>query len=244
MILISKLKTVAVFLSILVFMLLMIFPVFSKAPNRTIIDTFETYNNNIFDTWLLRDDPVSDAARIYSIRAENKNKFLHAETTGGSIQIAKKVSWDLKIHPVLYWKWRVNRLPEGANEDARGKNDSAAAIYVVFPRKHIPLVSWKYQPINVIKYVWSTTLPVGQIVQKQKEKLETTIYEGRFIVLRSGKKDAGTWILEKRNVLEDYKKAFGTSPRYTPILVAILTDSNDTKSTASADYDDIIKSDE
>ena len=154
---------------------------------------------------------------------------------------SRKKYWDLKIHPFLSWKWRVTELPEGANEEAGGKNDSPAAIYVVFPRKQIPFISWKYQPINVIKYVWSSTLPVGKIVKKQKDKLDTTIYEGRFVVLRSGKDDMGKWISEKRNVLDDYKKLFGAYPKYNPILVAILTDSNDTKSRAAADYDDIVK---
>ncbi len=236
----SKKSAAAVSITAL-FLFIMIFPAFPSTPRRIIIDSFERYNNNFFRIWLLRNDTVENAEKIYKIRSENENKYLHAETAGGSIQIAKNVSWDIRTYPILSWKWRVLELPEKADEEAKGKNDSAAAIYVVFQRKQIPILSWKYQPVNVIKYVWSTSLPVGRVVKKKKEKLETAIYEGRFVVLRSGKEDTGRWISERRNVLEDYIKMFGENPRYNPILIAILTDSNDTKSRASADYDDIIK---
>ena len=50
----------------------------------------------------------------------------------------------------------------------------------------------------------------------------------------------GKWIAEERNVLNDYKKVFGKSPKDDPILIAILSDSNDTRSIAVAEYDDIV----
>lgn len=208
--------------------------------HQVIVEDFERYTTNPFDNWLLRNATKEKARQIYSIQSENNNKFLQAHAVRSSIQIIKKVKWKLKIHPVLTWRWRITELPDHANEEARGKNDSAAAIYVVFQRKKIPFVSWRYQPINVIKYVWSTTLPKGKVVNKKKVKLGSTIYEGRFLVLESGKKHKGDWITESQNVLNDYKRLFGKLPKYDPILIAILTDSNDTKSTATADYDDIV----
>jgi hypothetical protein len=207
-----------------------------------VFEDFEKYadKDNIFNTWLLRDDNKKEASGIYKIVLENSNKFLSARSDGNSIQIAKKINWNIKAFPVLEWKWRVTILPKEANEDAKGKNDSGASIYVIFQRSRIPFLSWEYQPINVIKYVWSTTLPVGKVVYKEKSKLGSTIYEGYFFVLETGTGNTGKWITEERNVLDDYKKVFGGSPKYDPYLIAILSDSNNTKSTAAADYDDII----
>ena len=199
----------------------------------------EDFKDNLFDSWLIRDASRQQASRKYRIKWEKNNRFLRASSYNTSIQIAKKVKWDINAYPVLTWQWRVHRLPRGANEARRGRNDSAAAIYVLFQRKQIPYLSWRYQPVNVIKYIWSTTLPVGRVVEKKKIKFGTTIYEGRFIVLESGNKKIGRWISEKRNVLKDYRRVFGGNPRYNPILIAILTDSNNTKSSAIADYDDI-----
>jgi hypothetical protein len=113
-------------------------------------------------------------------------------------------------------------------------------MYVVFIRRRVPLLPWDKQPINVIKYVWSTTLPVGRVLNKIKNKLGMIIYEGRFLVLQSGASRMGGWITERRNVLEDYRRLFGNNPPGNPVMVAILTDSNDTRSVASADYDDIV----
>jgi hypothetical protein len=150
------------------------------------------------------------------------------------------VKWDINSYPILTWQWRVHRLPLGANEAKRGRNDSAAAIYVLFQRKQIPYLSWRYQPVNVIKYIWSSSLPAGMVVKKKKIQFGSIIYEGRFIVLESGNKKIGKWISEKRNVLKDYIRVFGKKPTYNPILIAILTDSNNTKSSAIADYDNIV----
>ena len=79
-----------------------------------------------------------------------------------------------------------------------------------------------------------------RVINKIKKKIGATLYEGRFIVLQSGKEKIGQWITERRNVIRDYRMAFGKTPEKNPVLVAILTDSNDTKSSAIADYDTIV----
>ncbi len=200
----------------------------------------EDFKNNLFNTWLIRDASKRQASQKYKIRTEKNNRFLRASSYSTSIQIAKKVQWDINSYPILTWQWRVHRLPRGANEDRRGRNDSAAAIYVLFQRRKVPYLSWRYQPVNVIKYIWSSSLPEGRVVKKKKIQFGIIIYEGRFIVLESGNKKIGKWISEKRNVLKDYIRVFGKRPIYNPILIAILTDSNNTKSSAIADYDNIV----
>ena len=207
-----------------------------------VLENFEKYSDSsaVFKHWLLRDENVGEASNIYKMKTEKNNQFLNARSEANSVQIAKKVDWDIKSYPVFSWKWRITELPSGANEEARGKNDSGASIYVIFQRDRIPFLSWKYQPVNVIKYVWSTTLPIGKIVKKEKSKAGKIIYEGYFFVVQSGTKNLGKWITEERDILKDYKKVFGDSPKYNPFLIAILSDSNDTKSTSDADYDDIL----
>ncbi len=224
-------------------LILVIFLNISGAENLFIIlEDFEKYSNedDFFNTWLIRDYDKKEASGVYNVLSENNNKFLSARSSGNSIQIAKKVKWNIKSFPMLSWKWRASVLPKEANEDARGKNDSGASIYVIFQRSRLPFLSWEYQPINVIKYVWSTTLPAGKIVYKEKSKLGGKIYEGYFFVIETGAENTGKWIVEERNVLDDYRKVFGESPKYDPYLIAILSDSNDTKSSAFADYDEII----
>jgi hypothetical protein len=225
--------------SVLLTIILLLYPQKSSFCDKPGI-IIEDFKNNLFNTWLIRDASKRQASQKYKIRTEKNNRFLRASSYNTSIQIAKKVKWDINSYPILTWQWRVHRLPRGANEARRGRNDSAAAIYVLFQRKQIPYLSWRYQPVNVIKYIWSSSLPEGRVVKKKKTQFGSIIYEGRFIVLESGNKKIGKWINEKRNVLKDYIRVFGKKPLYNPILIAILTDSNNTKSSAIADYDNIV----
>jgi hypothetical protein len=60
-----------------------------------------------------------------------------------------------------------------------------------------------------------------------------------MVVVRSGPQSVGTWVEEERNVYDDYKQAFGEEP---PMIkgVAIMTDTDDTKESATAYYGDIV----
>jgi Protein of unknown function (DUF3047) len=54
-----------------------------------------------------------------------------------------------------------------------------------------------------------------------------------FVVMRSGSKDLGKWLIEHRNVAEDYAKIFGEFPD-DPRAITISIDSNDTHSMAES----------
>ncbi len=235
----------------LLLFLISILPFFSDHPAQLhadqeyiVIENFNKSGEAFFREWKNRD--TSDRPwQVYYLSSENGKKFLRGSTAGNktlSIQIGKQVNntWNIFNYPVMSWEWRVHSIPSGGKESSSKKNDSAAGIYVLFQRKNIPLVGWKYQPVNWIKYVWSSSLPVGTVIPRKKIKSGITLYEGRYVVVASGKKDMGKWLSFRRDVLADYKRLYGTNPPSNPLLVAILTDSNKTKSTAVADYANII----
>jgi hypothetical protein len=53
------------------------------------------------------------------------------------------------------------------------------------------------------------------------------------VVVRSGAAELGTWITERRNVAEDFKRIYGSEPE-PPAVLSIAIDSNDTRSTAES----------
>ncbi|HOP64944.1 MAG TPA: DUF3047 domain-containing protein [Spirochaetota bacterium] len=231
-----------------IFILISAFPYYTSQlhpdSDYIVIEDFNKSGNSFFREWKNRDTTESPWKEYYLLN-ENGKKFLRGSTksnTALSIQIGKIVndSWNIFSYPVLSWEWRVHKTPAYARENSSKRNDSAAGIYVLFQRKKVPLVSWKYQPLNWIKYVWSSSLPVGTVVPRKKVRSGVTLYEGRYVVVASGKKDLGKWLSFRRNVLADYKKYFGTNPLGNPLMVAILTDSNSTRSTAIADYSSIL----
>ncbi len=224
------------------FIMVMLSGALSADPAAILLEDFQGYASSPFPAWKTRSESASTAGRVYRIETEGNNRFLRASTLGNpsiSIQIARETNWSISQYPVLSWKWRAHRLPAGGNERIGKTNDSAAGIYVLFKRKHVPLASWAYQPVDVIKYVWSTKVPRNVIIRKSpREKMGVTYYRGVFVVLQSGSTNLGKWITEERNIREDYRRFYGSYPRYNPIAIAVLTDSNDTGSSAAADYDD------
>jgi hypothetical protein len=168
--------------------------------------------------WKLRKD---EGRGVYSIQEEGGKRFLRAVSRGIGIQAAKEFPWDLAKHPVLTWSWRPVEFPAGADERQSKKNDSALAVYAVFPHSASSLKS--------VKYVWSAVVPVGT-------HLTSSMGLTQVRVLRSGTDGKGRWTDARVNVLEDYQKYFKTSDAPRPAGIAVLTDADDTKSQAQGDY--------
>lgn len=167
------------------------------------------------------------AREVYKVGEEGGNKFLTADDSKDySAQIFRGPAWMIQDHPVVSWRWRAKSLPKGANESSGATNDSACGVYILFSQ---------FKQYG-LKYVWSSTLPVGTIHAKTPGKMY-------FIVLDSGAGNLGKWRSHTVNVLEDYKKAFGSEPPkdLQSQGIGILTDGNATHSRAACDYDDFVR---
>ena len=57
------------------------------------------------------------------------------------------------------------------------------------------------------------------------------------MVVNSGSDSVGQWLPVRRNLVEDYQRAFGGKPGNL-IALGVKTDSDSTRSSARADYDD------
>ncbi len=162
------------------------------------------------------------ATEVYKVQQENGKKFLHASDSWDySVQILKNFNWKIDTYPNLSWKWRAITLPTGANETKSATNDSACGVYVVFSKARQMM----------LKYTWSTTVPVGTVYEKVPGK-------AYIIIADSGDKKLGKWQSHTINVKEDYKKYFKTDLDKAPVAIAILTDGNAMHSPAECDYAD------
>lgn len=158
---------------------------------------------------------------VYSIREEGGRRFLHALARGLGIQAGREVAWSLEAYPILAWSWRPVEFPKNSDERKSRTNDSAVAVYAVFPTSAVSVKS--------LKYVWSRTVPAGT-------HLTSSAGNTQVRVLRSGPAQAGQWVDERVNVREDYQRYFGGSEMPKPGGIAVLTDSDDTKSRAEGEY--------
>ena len=162
--------------------------------------------------------PRKDAAKeVYTVAEDGGLRILRADAKDLGVQAAKQFDWNLKEYPVLAWSWRPQEFPKGADERT-SKNDSALAVYAVFPNNAFSVKS--------MKYIWSEKVAKGTNIPQTRGNTQG-------LVLRAG---AGEWAEERVNVLEDYKRYFKTDDVPKPEGIAVLTDSDDTSSRARGDY--------
>ncbi len=188
------------------------------------LETFGGYPVGGFPrAWKVRGS-MRDAQAIYRIGEEaGGGRFLMARTNRQSVMIGLERPFDPSRHPYLRWRWRVRQWPTGADERRKATNDSAAGVYVIFPGRFIAP--------RVLKYVWSTTAPVG--TRQPSPAASST----KIIVLDSGATAEPAWRTVTVNVQRDYAALFG-EPAPAARGIGILTDGNETASVAAADYAD------
>lgn len=181
----------------------------------------------------------------YALVREGEDVFLRAVSSASASALYREVSPDLAETPVLSWRWRVRGSVPSADARRRSGDDYAARVYVAFAYDPARAGAWERAkralgralygaepPGSALNYVWDNRLPLGA-------ELDNAYTDrAKMVVLASGDAQAGRWLGESRDVLEDYRRLFGQDP--PPVLfVAVMTDTDDTGESASADYDDI-----
>jgi hypothetical protein len=173
--------------------------------------------------WKSKDD---DKNKPYAIKVEDGNKYLAATDEGESVIMGKDVKWNIKKYPYVSFRWRAHELPPGGDERYGKTVDSAAGIYFT-PNAKLGLIP------EAVKYVWSTTLPVGSAMRR------SGIGKPWMVVAESGEEHLGEWRTYTFNLYEAFKQTFGNDPPDKTVGVGILSDANSTDAKAYADYDDI-----
>jgi hypothetical protein len=192
----------------------------AAASECIVIDDFAKARVGEFPAdWKPRKDAGKD---VYRVREEMGLRFLRAASKGLGIQAVKQFEWDLGAYPLLAWSWRPREFPRGGDERDSSTNDSALAVYFFVPYSRIT-------GPKAVKYIWSEKVPVGT-------HLNSNYGLTQVLVLRSGAPGQDEWVEERVNVLADYKKYFGDSDTPKPVGIGVLTDSDDTKSSAQGDY--------
>ena len=182
----------------------------------------------------------------YSLVADSGVVAIKAVSRGSASGLARKVDIDPMRYPVIEWRWKVENILKKGDVTRRDGDDYPARVYVTFKYdgskvgfferakyEAIRLARGEYPPMGAITYIWESKSPVGTMVPNP--------YTDRvkMIVLESGTDKVGRWVNESRNLVEDYRKAFGEDP---PRIsgVALMTDTDNTGESAVAWFGDIV----
>jgi hypothetical protein len=200
----------------------------AKLANRDylILEDFEASPvGELPEGWGWRDGDANKD-KPYRVRQEGGNRYLEATDEGQSVILGREVRWNLDEYPYISFRLRVHRIPEGGDERVDERVDSAAGVYVTIKK-----VAFGRIPESV-KYVWSSTLPVGAATRREG------IGRPWQVVVGSGEDGLGEWHTYVFDLRDAYRKTFGGNPGSRAHGIGVLSDANSTRTQAYADYDD------
>lgn len=185
-----------------------------------------------------------DEETDYDLVQRDSTVVVRAQSHGGAGALATRRTIDLTEYPILEWRWKVETVVEAGNARTEDGDDYAARLYVTFDYDGLGIVDQaKLIALRALGYDNIPTRALNYIWANQVDRY--TILENAYtdwvmmVALRSGRSKTGTWVTERRNVLADYRAAFGGDP--PPVNgVAIMTDTDNTAGQATAYYGDIV----
>lgn len=160
------------------------------------------------------------------VRLEDK-QVLQASSESSASGLFKESPVNLKKYPFLNWRWRVENRIESGDEREKSGDDYVARIYLVINHKYF---FWKSLALS---YVWANKSGKGEIWNNAFAGKSVKMF-----ALRSSEDATEVWVNEKRNVYEDLKLAFGEEISSID-AVAIMTDTDNSRSVARAYYSEI-----
>lgn len=170
---------------------------------------------------------------------------VRAESHGSATAMLYPIRIDLAKTPIIEWRWKIDHVLQKGDARYKDGDDYPARLYILFDYDKSRL-SWLenlayeayfslygvYPPLAALNYLWANKLPVGTLLPN--------IYSERvqMYAVQSGSANTNKWVVQRRNIYNDYLRAFGEQP---PAIagIAIMTDTDNTGEKAVAYYGDI-----
>ena len=181
----------------------------------------------------------------FSLVADEGRTVLHARAEASASGLARELRIDPREHPLLAWRWKVANLIVKSDLARKEGDDFAARLYLTFDFDPATLAFGERMKLAIARaiwgeglslaalcYVWDSRLPVGTIAPNAYTD------RVRMVVADSGAAGLGRWVSRERNVVEDYRRAFGTEP---PVIngVIVSVDTDNTGETAESWFGDV-----
>jgi hypothetical protein len=169
---------------------------------------------------------------------------LEADAEEGGSGLYRKIRIDLKRHPILEWRWRVPADPDTRLE-VSSRASPLMRLSLAFHGDPANLDFEDRAKLRLAKVLTVNGLPYASLlyVWMYNVPAETVVHSAhtdrvRMVVVESGAQRIGEWVSIRRNVLEDYRRAFGEEPSDV-LAVGLMTDPGDDGSRRRSFYGDI-----
>ena len=184
-------------------------------------------------------------ASRYDLVSDGGTTVVRGRADASASGLVRAFQLDADRFPVMSWRWKAENVISGGDIRRKDGDDYPARIYVTFDYdpadlsfgdrvKYRALKALGYDdvPVRALSYVWANRASETQIVPNAFTDWV------HMVPVESGGAHLGQWRTERRDLVRDYRAAFGEAP--PPISgIAIMTDADNTKGQATAYFGDI-----
>ncbi|MGH7165641.1 MAG: DUF3047 domain-containing protein [Nitrospiraceae bacterium] len=182
----------------------------------------------------------------YTLVKDGEAIVVKAVSEAASSGLTREIRINSKEYPIVEWRWKVSNIYKNGDVSRKEGDDYPARLYITFEYdagkvgffkkaqyEAARMLYGQYPPGGAINYIWESKAPKGTMVPNSYTD------QVMMFVVESGAERLNQWVSESRNLYDDYKKAFGQEP---PVIsgVAIMTDTDNTKESATSYYGDIV----
>ena len=207
---------------LLVFIIIFIYPISTLAEKIKVFEFTESELKNL----KIKKVRGADNKTKYSIGTNEFGNFIKSEAENAASGLGKEIKIDLTKTPFLNITWKVEKDLLGINENSKKGHDYAARVFVIKKTGATPLSN------RAMNYVYSSNNKVNTSQPSPYTKKSIDY------VLSTTKNQLNEWVTVKVNVKEHFKK-FHDLELNDIEGVAIMTDTDNSKRTAIAYYQNI-----
>jgi len=181
----------------------------------------------------------------YSLVVEDGVVVVRAVAHNSASFLATPTDFDPHEFPMLSWRWKVTQGIPTANSAEQSKEDSPVRVMVAFDGdvSKLPVkdrfaasaaksISGQALPYATLMYIWGEKVPVDSITPSSRSS------RIKMLAVAADDQGIGRWQSYTRNLVDDFKRAFGEEPGKV-ISLQILSDTDNTGADAQAYYGDI-----
>jgi hypothetical protein len=189
--------------------------------------------------------PLSKLKRdtVYALVQEgDRSAVLRATADQAASLFVAPLKPALRTPMTLSWDWKTDALIAGADNRDKAREDAPLRVLVAFDgdvsilpdaeRKRFSRaknLAGRELPYAVLMYIWTDQVPVGTVIPSVHTR------QVKMLAVASGAGDLGRRQSVRRDVADDYRKAYGAEPG--PVLaVAVMTDTDNTGTKAVGSY--------
>jgi len=169
---------------------------------------------------------VFSGVTSYELHEIDGRQVLKAVSKQSASGLVREIEVDLTKTPYMNWSWKVDSILSDVEETKKSGDDYAARVYVVISD------GFFFWQTRALSYVWAS--------KQAKGNTWPNAFTGKatMAAVESGEDSVGEWVEEKRNVLDDINNLLGIDATRID-AVAIMTDTDNSRQSATAYYGDI-----